>query len=443
MKLWQKEYTLNEQIEAFTVGQDRDLDLYLAKYDIQGSLAHTQMLSKIGLIPEEEYEQLAKALKAMYQEVEKGNFEIEAGIEDVHSQVEMLLTQQLGDIGKKIHSGRSRNDQVLVDLRLYFRAEIREIALLIQSLFSELNILSERHKNTLLPGYTHLQVAMVSSFGLWFGAYAESLVDDLQLLLAAHKIINQNPLGSAAGYGTSFPLDRTLTTQLLGFDDLNYNVVHAQMGRGKTELILSFALAGLGNTLGKLAMDVCLYTNQNFAFINLPNELTTGSSIMPHKKNPDVFELIRGRCNQLQALPQQIGMLTTNLPSGYHRDFQLLKEALFPAIQQIKEVLHIATFGLKNIKVKTKILNDPKYQYLYSVEEVNREVLNGLPFRDAYQKVGKDIEAGNFNPDKSIRHTHEGSIGNLCTEQIREKWNRVWKEFGFVRIEEVVDALLL
>lgn len=442
MKLWQKEYTLNEQIEAFTVGQDRELDLYLAKYDIQGSLAHTQMLCKVGLLTEEEYKQLAKALKKLYQEVEQGNFKIEEGIEDVHSQIELLLTKQLGDIGKKIHSGRSRNDQVLVDLRLYFRAEIKAIAVLTQELFHQLNTLSEKHKDTLLPGYTHLQVAMVSSFGLWFGAYAESLIDDLQLLLAAHKIINQNPLGSAAGYGTSFPLDRTLTTQLLGFDDLNYNVVHAQMGRGKTELILSFALAGLGHTLGKLAMDICLYTNQNFAFISLPNELTTGSSIMPHKKNPDVFELIRGRCNQLQALPQQISMLTTNLPSGYHRDFQLLKEALFPAIQQIKEILHIATFGLKNIKVKSEILNDSKYQYLYSVEEVNREVLKGIPFRDAYQKVGKDIETGRFDPDKTIQHTHEGSIGNLCTEQIREKMLKVWESFGFERIEEVIGLLV-
>ena len=442
MKLWQKEYTLNQQIEAFTIGQDRELDLYLAKYDIQGSLAHTQMLCKIGLLTQEEYQQLEKALKLLYQEVEKGNFKIEEGIEDVHSQVELMLTKQLGDIGKKIHSGRSRNDQVLVDLRLYFRAEIKEVAELVQQLFNQLTTLSEAHKDTFLPGYTHLQVAMVSSFGLWFGAYAETLVDDLQLLLAAHKVINQNPLGSAAGYGTSFPLDRTLTTQLLGFDDLNYNVVHAQMGRGKSELVLSFALAGLGHTLGKLAMDVCLYTNQNFAFINLPNELTTGSSIMPHKKNPDVFELIRGRCNQLQALPQQISMLTTNLPSGYHRDFQLLKEALFPAIQQIKEVLRIATFGLENIKIKSEILDDPKYQYLYSVEEVNREVLNGLPFRDAYQKVGKDIDEGNFNPDKTIQHTHEGSIGNLCTMEIKEKLERVWKAFNFGEIGKRVDLLV-
>jgi len=442
MKLWQKDINVNQRIENFTVGRDRELDLLLATYDIQGSLAHIAMLTQIGLLAEDEYKQLAQALKKLHREAEKGQFKIEEGVEDVHSQVEFLLTEALGDMGKKIHSGRSRNDQVLVDLRLFFRAEIKSIAHLTKALFNQLLLLSEGHKNVLMPGYTHLQVAMVSSFGLWFGAYAESLVEDLRLLESTYRSINQNPLGSAAGYGSSFPLNRKMTTDLLGFDDLSYNVVHAQMGRGKSELFLSFALASLGNTLGKLALDVCLFVNQNFGFISFPEELTTGSSIMPHKKNPDVFELIRGRCNQLQSLPGQISQMTGNLPSGYHRDFQLLKEVIFPGIEQLKDCLEIATFALSQVKVKTDILNDPKYEYLYSVEEVNKEVLNGLPFRDAYRKIGASIEQGTFQTDRKIEHTHEGSIGNLNHEEIRNKMQVVWDNFRFEVTAERIGALL-
>lgn len=442
MKLWQKNYTVDQQIEQFTVGQDRELDLYLALYDIQGSLAHVQMLEKIGLLEAEEQRLLAKALKELYQEVRHGHFKIEKGIEDVHSQVEFLLTAKLGEVGKKIHSGRSRNDQVLVDLRLFFRAEIKAIAEEVNGLFDQLLRLSEQHKDVLMPGYTHLQIAMVSSFGLWFGAFAESLVDDMQLLQSTYKIINQNPLGSAAGYGSSFPLDRTLTTELLGFDDLNYNVVHAQLGRGKSELFISFALSAIGHTLGKLAMDIGLFMNQNFGFIRFPDELTTGSSIMPHKKNPDVFEITRARCNQLQALPQQVSMLTTNLPSGYHRDFQVLKEVLFPAIQHLKESLTIVTYALQHIEVKKDILNDPKYRYLYSVEEVNKAVLEGLPFRDAYKKIGEAIAKGHFDPDTTIQHTHEGSIGNLCTDQIKGKMSKVIDSFNFEKAAAKIEALI-
>lgn len=441
-KLWQKNYTVNADIEAFTVGRDREIDLYLAKYDVLGSLAHIKMLESIGLLTATELTQLIAALQEIYRKAEQGDFVIEEGVEDVHSQVELLLTRALGDVGKKIHSGRSRNDQVLVDLRLFFRAEIQEVAGLTQDLFDQLLELAETHQNVLLPGYTHLQVAMVSSFGLWFSAYAESLVDDLQLLQAVYKVINQNPLGSAAGYGSSFPLNRRMTTNLLGFEDLNYNVVHAQMGRGKSELFLAFAMAGLGSTLGKLAMDVTLYMNQNFGFISFPDELTTGSSIMPHKKNPDVFELIRARCNQLQSLPGQVSQLTGTLPSGYHRDFQLLKEQVFPAIESLKSCLRIATFALSQIKIKTDILNEDKYLYLFSVEEVNKLVLEGVPFRDAYKQVGESINQGTFAPDKQVAHTHEGSIGNLCLPEIRAKLDRVWKGFDFDQVTQRLSDLV-
>lgn len=442
MKLWQKNYDVDQAIEAFTVGRDRELDLELARYDIQGSLAHITMLESIGLLTSEELATLTAALRRLYRKVEKGEFSIEKGIEDVHSQVEHLLTQELGDVGKKIHAGRSRNDQVLVDLRLFFRAEIRHIADLARSLFELLLDLAEQHKDELMPGYTHLQVAMPSSFGLWFGAYAESLADDLRLLASVYHIVNQNPLGSAAGYGSSFPLDRRLTTNLLGFDDLNYNVVHAQLGRGKSELFLSFALAALGSTIGKLAMDCVLFMNQNFAFISFPDELTTGSSIMPHKKNPDVFEITRGRCNQLQALPTRIAMLTTNLPSGYHRDFQLLKEDLFPAITSLKDCLAIMTYALQHIQVRKDILEDNKYRYLFSVEEVNREVLRGTPFRDAYQKIGRQIAAGEFNPERKVEHTHEGSIGHLNLPEIHKKMERVWRSFDFEKAFGSILTLL-
>lgn len=443
MKLWQKDFTINKAIENFTVGKDRELDLQLAKFDIQGSLAHIQMLESIGLLEKKELRILQSELKNIYQNILNGDFEIEEGMEDVHSQIEFLLTKQLGDVGKKIHSGRSRNDQVLVDLRLFFRAEIQEINQLVNILFQKLQNSSAQYQNVLMPGYTHTQVAMVSSFGLWFGAFAESLTDDLQLLLAGHKINNQNPLGSAAGYGSSFPLNRTLTTELLGFDNLNYNVVHAQMGRGKTELMLSFAMAAIANTIGKFATDVCTFSNQNFDFIKLPNEFTTGSSIMPHKKNPDVFELIRAKCNHIQTLPQQIMSITNNLISGYHRDFQLLKEAVFPAIENLKNCLSIATLAIENIQVKTDILESKKYQYLYSVEEVNRLVLQGVPFRDAYKIIGLQIENDNFSFDKNINHTHEGSLGNLCNDKIKEKMNQVYDEFNFEKINACIADLLI
>lgn len=442
-KLWQKSYDLNQDIEAFTVGDDRKMDLYLAPYDVLGSLAHIKMLAKVGLLEAEEEKALSAELSNIYRKAIAGDFTIEDGIEDVHSQVEMMLTQALGDMGKKIHSGRSRNDQVLVDLRLFFRAEIESLVAEVQALFTQLQSLSEEHKDVLMPGYTHLQVAMVSSFGLWFGAFAESLVDDVQQLLATYKIMNHNPLGSAAGYGSSFPLDRTMTTELLGFEDLNYNVVHAQMGRGKTELFLAFGLSALGHTVNKLAMDMVLFMNQNFAFIKFPDELTTGSSIMPHKKNPDVFELIRGKSNQLIALPGQVSLLSTNLPSGYHREYQLLKEGLFPALQMAREVLQMSTFALKNIQINKDILDShPVYKYLFSVEVVNNEVLAGTPFRDAYQKIGAQIESGEFDPERTVNHTHEGSIGNLCTEEIKTKMERVLSEFSFEEVEKKVEALL-
>lgn len=442
MKLWQKNTNVNERIDAFTVGRDRELDLELAPFDILGSLAHIRMLASVGLLEKEEERQLRAALQRLHQETTNGRFTIDPGMEDVHSQVEFLLTRELGVMGKKIHSGRSRNDQVLVDLRLYFRDQLKKVVSGMEALFAQLQSLSEEHKDVLLPGYTHLQIAMPSSFGLWFGAYAENLTDDLTQMLSTYLIINQNPLGSAAGYGSSFPLDRKMTTRLLGFADLNYNVVHAQMGRGKTELFIGFALAGLAQTLNKLATDMVMYLNQNFGFIRFPDELTTGSSIMPHKKNPDVFELIRAKANQLLALPAQIGTLTTNLPSGYHRDFQLLKEYLFPAFDQTQQCLEMMTFALRHIEVKPNILDDEKYQYLFSVEAVNKEVLNGTPFRDAYRLIGEQIESGRFNPPKQVEHTHEGSIGNLCTREIRMKMDRILRQFDFDKVTEAERQLL-
>jgi len=441
MKLWQKDYQVLQEIEKFTVGRDREMDFFLAPFDILGSLAHIRMLCETGLLEEADFIPLNAALQGLYREALSGKLHIEEGVEDIHSQVELMLTRSLGEAGKKIHSGRSRNDQVLVDLRLFFRSEIEELAHLMAALFNQLQALSEAHKGVLMPGYTHFQVAMPSSFGLWFGAYAESLADDLLVLHSAFQIANQNPLGSAAGYGSSFPLNRRRTTELLGFSDLSYNVVNAQMGRGKTELFLAFALAALGQTLGKMAMDVVLFMNQNFGFISFPDELTTGSSIMPHKKNPDVFELVRARCNLLQALPVQVMQLTTNLPSGYHRDFQLLKEVIFPALEQAKACLRITTFSLGQIRVKQDLLEDPRYLYLFSVEEVNKRVLQGLAFRDAYKEIGAAIASGTFEAERQVAHTHEGSIGNLCNVEIGIKWDRTFTTFGFEKINDCLNAL--
>ncbi|WP_407429597.1 argininosuccinate lyase [Arcticibacter sp.] len=442
MKLWQKDKEVSGSVEHFTVGKDRELDQFLAEADVLGSLAHTRMLASIGLMDAEDLEAVQAELKSIYGEILQGKFQIEEGVEDVHSQVELLLTKRIGEAGKKIHSGRSRNDQVLVDLKLFFRAEIKNLVQNTTSLFELLVNLSEQHKDKLLPGYTHLQIAMPSSFGLWFGAYAESLVDDMELMLAAWKVCNKNPLGSAAGYGSSFPLNRTMTTQLLGFDSMNYNVVYAQMGRGKTERILAQAMSSVAASLAKLAMDVCLFINQNFGFIKFPDELTTGSSIMPHKKNPDVFELIRSRCNKIQALPNEITLMTTNLPSGYHRDLQLLKESLFPAFTSLNECLEMTTYMLKHISIKADILDDPKYAYLFSVEAVNEEVLKGLPFREAYKKVGLEIESGNFQAPASVKHVHEGSIGNLCNAQITDAYKSVVNNFNFKKVEDAIDALV-
>jgi len=441
-KLWQKTTNVNELVESFTVGRDREFDEQMAAFDVLGSLAHTRMLQSIGLMDEADLTLVQKELKAIYKDIQDSNFSIGEGVEDVHSQVELLLTQHIGDAGKKIHSGRSRNDQVLVDLKLFFRSQLQEVVEETHTLFKLLIDLSEKHKNVLLPGYTHLQVAMPSSFGLWFGAYAESLADDLETVLAAYRITNKNPLGSAAGYGSSFPLNRTMTTELLGFDSLNYNVVYAQMGRGKTERIIAQAIANVGATLAKMAMDQALYLSQNFAFVSYPDTLTTGSSIMPHKKNPDVWEIMRGKCNRLQALPNDVAMMTTNLPSGYHRELQLLKELLFPAFADLKNCLHMATFMLQHIKVKTDILNDPKYAYLFSVEEVNRMVLDGTPFRDAYKQVGLAIEQGNFNPDKKVNHSHEGSIGNLNNAEITASMNKLLANFNFDKVQKAVDNLV-
>lgn len=442
MKLWDKSSQTENIVEKFTVGNDRELDNQLAKADVIGSLAHTQMLENIGLLSSEELNAIHKELKNLYREIEQGDFRIEEGVEDIHSQIEILLTQRIGDAGKKIHSGRSRNDQVLVDLKIFFRAEIEKTVNNTRQLFNQLIELSEKHKDILIPGYTHLQIAMPSSFGLWFGAYAESLIDDLEMMLAAWKISNKNPLGSAAGYGSSFPLNRTLTTELLGFETLNYNVVYAQMGRGKTERIIAQGMSSIAATLAKFSMDVCLYINQNFSFISFPDELTTGSSIMPHKKNPDVFELIRSRCNKIQSLPNEIAMMTTNLPSGYHRDLQLLKENLFPAFDSLNECLVICNYMLDHIIIKEDILSDPKYDYLFSVEVVNNEVLRGTPFREAYKNIGAAIESGTFQPDRSVEHTHEGSIGNLCNKEISESFNQVYKSFNFEKVNIAIENLV-
>ncbi|SKC51964.1 argininosuccinate lyase [Ohtaekwangia koreensis] len=442
MKLWQKDKTSLKEVEKFTVGRDQEMDMFLAPFDVQGSLAHITMLESIGLLEKNELEILSAELKSIYKRIQSGDFKVDEGVEDVHSQVELELTRTLGDVGKKIHSGRSRNDQVLVDIKLYLRHEIKEVTEEVKNLFDLLIAQSDKYKNHLLPGYTHLQLAMPSSFGLWFGAYAESLVDDVITLQAAYKVINKNPLGSAAGYGSSFPLNRTLTTTLLGFDDLNYNVVYAQMGRGKAERIVAAALSNIALTLSKLSMDACLFLNQNFGFISFPDELTTGSSIMPHKKNPDVFELIRARCNQLAALPNDIALSTANLPSGYHRDMQLLKEILFPAIQRLKDCLRMAQLMLSNISVKENILADEKYKFLFSVEEVNRLVLSGIPFRDAYKKVGLDIEQGNYNPQTTVNHTHEGSIGNLSLDAIRKMMDGTLATFQFSKSEKAIEKLI-
>ena len=425
MKLWNKGFEPDKAIEAYTVGNDQQLDLRLAQYDIEGSMAHIKMLETIGLLEKSELEQLLVALAELLEEAKKGNFVIEEGVEDVHSQVELMLTRKLGDVGKKIHSGRSRNDQVLVDLKLFMRDELLDIARHTKQLFDRLIALSEEHKATLMPGYTHLQVAMPSSFGLWFGAYAESLIDDMRLVVAAYDTANQNPLGSAAGYGSSFPLNREMTTELLGFETLHYNAVAAQMSRGKTERATAFAVAALASTIGRFAMDVCLFMCQNFGFISFPDNLTTGSSIMPHKKNPDVFEITRGKCNRLQAVPNEIALLTANLPLGYHRDMQLLKDIIFPATRQICEVMEMCDFMLQHIHVNTDILEDKRYDYLFTVEDVNRLVLEGKPFREAYREVGIAVQEGRYTPTREVHHTHAGSIGNLCNDRIREKMAEV------------------
>ena len=441
-KLWDKGFEINAEIERYTVGHDRELDLYLAQDDVLGSMAHITMLESIGLLEKDELAALLAQLKEIHAQILQGDFQIEDGIEDVHSQVELMLTRSLGEMGKKIHSGRSRNDQVLVDLRLFTRRQLRLIVDDVCSLFRELQIQSERYKNVLMPGYTHLQVAMPSSFGLWFGAYAESLVDDMMMLQAAYRQTNRNPLGSAAGYGSSFPLDRSMTTRLLGFDSMDYNVVYAQMGRGKTERNVAFALASVASTVSKMAFDACMYNSQNFAFVRLPKECTTGSSIMPHKKNPDVFELTRAKCNKLQALPQQIMMIMNNLPSGYFRDLQIIKEVFLPAFQELRDCLQMSAYIIRKMEVNEEILSDSRYDLMFSVEEVNRLATEGMPFRDAYKKVGLDIEAGNFTPNKDIRHTHEGSIGNLCNQEIASLMDSLVSDFHFDRVDRAIEALL-
>ncbi len=441
-KLWEKNIQVDQEVDTFTVGKDREMDLYLAKYDVLGSMAHITMLESIGLLTKEELAVLLHELKAIYKVADSGHFVIEEGVEDVHSQVELMLTRRLGDTGKKIHSGRSRNDQVLLDVKLFTRAKIQEIVGAVSELFNVLVAQSNRYKDVLLPGYTHLQIAMPSSFGLWFGAYAESLADDLQLLLAAYKVCNRNPLGSAAGYGSSFPLKRHMTTDLLGFDSLDYNVVYAQMGRGKMERTVAFALAGIAATLSKLAFDACLFNSQNFGFIKLPDQFTTGSSIMPHKKNPDVFELTRAKCNKLQGLPQGIILICNNLPSGYFRDLQIIKELFLPAFDELNDCLCMATHMMREVKVNEHILDDDKYALIFSVEEVNRLVLQGVPFRDAYKQVGLDIEAGKFISVKEVHHTHEGSIGNLCNEQISALMQNIIQDFAFNKVNEAEKRLL-
>ena len=441
-KLWEKSTTVNPEIEKFTVGLDRELDLKLARYDVLGSIAHSAMLQKIGMLTKEETESLHNELRNIYCIVEKGDFVIEDGVEDVHSQVELMLTRKLGDTGKKIHSGRSRNDQVLVDLKLFARHELQKLCNSVMTLFNALIEQSEKHKEVLMPGYTHLQVAMPSSFGLWFGAYAESLADDMLFLQAAYRMCNRNPLGSAAGYGSSFPLDRAMTTELLGFDSMNYNVVYAQMGRGKSEKNIAFALASVAGTLAKFAYDACMFNSQNFSFLRLPAECTTGSSIMPHKKNPDVFELLRAKCNRLQALPNDILLIMNNLPSGYFRDLQIIKELFLPAFTSLKECIEMATYTIERIEVNTDILTDSRYDAMFSVEEVNRLAAKGMPFRDAYKKVGFDIEAGTFTPNKEVHHTHQGSIGNLCNEEIKEIMYGIYNAMDFDKSNDAENRLL-
>ncbi len=441
MKLWQKSSCATAEVDRFTVGRDREMDLYLAEADVLGSLAHTRMLASIGLLTEEELADVQRELKSIYKEMEAGDFRIEEDVEDIHSQVELLLTRRIGDTGKKIHSGRSRNDQVLVDLRIYLRQEIYRIVTGVKCLFDTLQGLAEQHREVLMPGYTHLQIAMPSSFGLWFGAFAEGLTDDLAMMEATYRICNRNPLGSAAGYGSSFPLDREMTTRLLGFDSMAYNVVYAQMGRGKTERVLAQAMSAVAATLNKLATDNCLFLSQNFAFIAYPPELTTGSSIMPHKKNPDVWELLRSKCNRLMALPNEISMMTTNLPTGYFRDLQLLKEVLFPAIQTLKECVGMADYMLRHIEVKRDILSDPKYDYLFSVEVVNRLALSGVPFREAYRQVGLAIENGTYRPEREVHHTHAGSIGNLCLDRVNEQMEAILARFDFERFIRAEEEL--
>lgn len=437
-KLWEKKTRVDKDIERYTIGRDAEMDMFLAPYDVLGSMAHATMLESIGLLSKQDLQEILSGLKNIYTTIQDGNFEIEEGVEDIHSQVEMLL----GEVGKKLHSGRSRNDQVLVDLRLFTRAKLQEVVEGVTALFNALMAQSERYKHVLLPGYTHLQIAMPSSFGLWFGAYAESLLDDMQLLLSAYKIVNRNPLGSAAGYGNSFPLNRSLTTQLLGFDSMDYNVVYAQMGRGKTERIVASALASVAGTISKLAFDSCMYTSQNFGFLKLADQFTTGSSIMPHKKNPDVFELTRAKCNKLQGIPQQITMIINNLPSGYFRDLQIIKEVYLPMFDEMIDILVMTRSMIEQVEVNETILNDSKYDLIFSVEEVNKRTLAGTPFRDAYKQVGLEIEAGNFTPDKNIAHTHEGSIGNLCNEQIKGLMQDVLSGFNFSKVEAAQANLL-
>ena len=441
-KLWEKNIDVNPEIERFTVGRDRELDLLLARYDVIGSIAHSTMLQSIGMLTQEEMESLHRELRNIHTTIEEGAFVIEEGVEDVHSQVELMLTRRLGDTGKKIHSGRSRNDQVLVDLKLFTRHELQEVCTAVKELFDALIEQSGKHKDILLPGYTHLQVAMPSSFGLWFGAYAESLADDMLFLQAAYRMCNRNPLGSAAGYGSSFPLNRTMTTGLLGFDSMNYNVVYAQMGRGKSERNVAFALASLAGTLSKMAFDACMFNSQNFGFVKLPTECTTGSSIMPHKKNPDVFEILRAKCNRLQTLPMDIAMIMNNLPSGYFRDLQIIKELFLPAFSDIKDCLAMATYIIERIEVNKEILEDSRYDAMFSVEEVNRLATEGMPFRDAYKKVGLDIEAGTFTPNKEVHHTHEGSIGNLCNEEIATLMGNIYRSMDFKKANDAEQALL-
>lgn len=442
LKLWEKSVAVDHNVETYTVGRDREMDLYLAPYDVLGSMAHITMLESISLLSAEELRQLLDELKDIYASAIAGKFVIEEGVEDVHSQVELMLTRRLGDIGKKIHSGRSRNDQVLVDLKLFIRSEIEAVAHAVETLFRTLIAQSNRYKDVLMPGYTHLQVAMPSSFGLWFGAYAESLADDMMVLQAAYRVTNRNPLGSAAGYGSSFPLRREMTTRLLGFEGMNYNVVYAQMGRGKTERIVANALAGIAATVSRLAFDACLYNSQNFGFIKLPDQYTTGSSIMPHKKNPDVFELTRAKCNHLQALPSQITLILNNLPSGYFRDMQLIKEAFLPAFDELKSILAMVNAMLSEVKVNTSLADDDRYKYMFSVEEVNRLTHDGMPFRDAYKKVGLDIEAGKFEPVREVHHTHEGSIGNLCNDKITALFDRTLSDFHFESYHSAIESLL-